>query len=95
MNNLNCITWHARGVNRESIGINVNGNFSGMGWKGQNEPTQGQKNSLVWLLDFLYEHWLSHLDKRKSLILHSEISANRPADPGFILTDLIREYRSC
>ena len=94
MNEYKYITWGAKGHNMHSIHINVNGNFAGAGWKGQNEPTQEQLFYLRFLLDYLYKNDFKHLDARDSLKMHCELDPiNRLADPGYIITELINKYR--
>lgn len=93
MNDLTDITWHAKGANTYSIGINVQGNFSGNGWKGTEEPTNEQLKSLNLLLYRLYNKELSFLTPENSLMGHCEVDpVNRPADPGFILYDFMKKW---
>ena len=94
-NHFTNITWHCKRFNLKSIGINVRGDFSGNGWKGKEEPTQAQLDSLQWLISYLYTTTFKNLNVKDSLKMHCENDPiNRPADPGFVIHKLITEYRN-
>ena len=93
MNSFEHITWHCKGVNMYSIGINVNGNFPGKGWKGKKDPTNEQIIVLHALLDHLYKNDFKHLTPSHSLYGHSHFDRiNRSGDPGFVLEDEIQKF---
>ena len=93
MNPLYYVTWHCKNYNTVSVGINVNGNFSGNGWKGVSDPTKEQLVSLKELLAYLYTTTFTKLDPNTSLYGHSHFDpVNRPADPGYTLETFIKDY---
>ena len=93
-NNYKHVTWHCKRFNLQSFGININGNFSGEGWVGTEEPTKFQFNSLKLYLDYLYTNTFKNLNVKNSLRGHSEFDPiNKPACPGWELMKFINEYR--
>ncbi len=94
MNDFIDITWHCKGANSLSIGVNIQGDFPGNGWKGSEQPTDEQMKSLNLLLYRLYNKELSFLNPISSLFGHCDIDpTNRPADPGFVIYDFMKEWK--
>lgn len=95
-NDFDDITWHAGSANYHYIGIVVCGNFSGKGWTGDQDPTDKQLDSLQLLLSWLLvkpEPALPEFRRRDQIFGHCEKSLGKPACPGYIIMDKIKEWR--
>jgi len=82
------VVWHCAGQNTTSIGIMLCGDFTGPGHVGKSEPTKAQLGSLRGLLN--------HLTKELTLprtSVYGHCDFGKPACPGNIVMDLIKEYR--
>lgn len=79
--------WHAQGLSRNSIGVEIEGNFPGVEgkmntlWKGGGGPDTlsiGQLNAVSLLGDLIE----SEIGEISHVMAHRQSSSTRPADPG-------------
>jgi len=83
--------WHAQGLSRRSIGIEIAGNFPGLMdkprtlWKGGGGPhslTDGQRAAIPAAMEFI-RHEAARLGfKIKHIMAHRQATSSRIADPG-------------
>ena len=72
VNDLTQTAWHAGNANGYSIGVELDGNFE------NEQPTEKQIESLVWLIGFLNVK----LGRKLTVIGHREAPQNQTACPG-------------
>lgn len=84
------ITWHCKGFNTQSIGVLVAGNFDGPHWIGDEIPTSAQVRNLKRLLNILKKRYNIEIENIKG---HGELNEMKEACPGYIITDVIKNYR--
>lgn len=89
------IVFHAGGFyNTTKLGIVVLGNFSGAGWKGDQDPTTYQLKTLEQIWGYLLlAKELPNLTKRSQVEGHCEIKSTKPACPGFVIMDYLKQWR--
>lgn len=72
VNTLYECAWHTIGMNKQAIGIELNGNFE------TEEPSAAQMDSLIWLVAYLQQVLKKKLEVRG----HKEWPGNATACPG-------------
>ena len=89
-NELSDISWHCKGQNQHSIGIMLQGNFSGPGYDlGTSEPTPEQINSTKELVNFLLESLnLANTD------VFGHYYFGKPACPGYVMQEWVEKKRN-
>ncbi len=89
-NELSSVTWHTKGINTESVGIMLVGNFKGTGYAlGKEGPTQEQIDALQWLVKWLQQSLsLSNQD------VYGHYHFGKPACPGYAISNWIENYRN-
>lgn len=89
VNELSDIVWHCKGQNTSSIGIMLEGNFSGPGYDmGTSKPTDEQLQSTEQLVDFLFESL-----KLPNSSLFGHYHFGKPACPGFVMQEWLENKR--
>jgi N-acetyl-anhydromuramyl-L-alanine amidase AmpD len=89
-NELSDITWHCKGQNQNSVGIMLQGNFSGPGYDmGSSEPTPEQIHSTEELVDSLL---VSLNLKNTDVFGHYQFG--KPACPGYVMQDWVEKKRN-
>ena len=83
---------HTKGQNFSGVGVMLNGNFSGTGYQGKQDPTDEQLAALEFLLDYLVDFELADIGLSTDDVFgHSAFG--KPACPGFIIDERLEEYR--
>ncbi|WP_430972769.1 peptidoglycan recognition protein family protein [Sunxiuqinia rutila] len=89
VNELSDIVWHCKGQNTSSIGIVLEGNFSGPGYDlGTSEPTKEQIRSVNELVDFLLTSF-----KLPNTSLFGHYNFGKPACPGYVMQEWVEKKR--
>lgn len=91
VNALQVKMWHAGGLNRDTVGVEIDGNFCGIegrprtawsGGGGPHELTQEQIEGARWVLRWICQEVEAHGSRITSIYAHRQSSENRTADPG-------------
>lgn len=95
MNEFTNITWHAKGHNKKSLGVVIFGNFKGTSWEGTEEPSMGQMDSFLNLLDYLrYELLRDNNVPKEKFFGHCEIDkVNKENCPGNVIMGELISWR--
>ena len=82
---LRAYVWHGNGANERSIGLEVEGLYTGHAGGSNDEPTQavvdGARAALAWLVDAAKAEGVTI----RHVLAHRQYSASRRADPGWSL----------
>ncbi len=88
LNDLRDITWHASGYNSNYLGIVVNCNAQGPTWKGTEESTDKQIESLEVLLRSLKTTFVD-----AEILGHGEVNSLKENCPGNKIMDFLDQFR--